>query len=116
MQTAPSVDLPGVSMLSDYSRLSGGTAYADRDLREQLARLSATLVAAGRPVDARAVANVLLAEVNDGESRKALVKWALDWARPSADHVRWYAEAAERGADVESMEPALQAALHHAGS
>ncbi len=85
----------------------------DDRLRRKASTLSAALIAADRLDEAREVARLLLGRLDDGESRKALVRWALDWARPLPDHVRWYAEAAEMGADVESMEPALEAAVHH---
>lgn len=111
-----------VEMVAGMASESGGSAAAvavafafsggdRRDaLREQAASISAALVAAGREAEAVEIGEMLLAQINDGPSRKALVSKALDWARPLPQHVRWYAEAVELGADVADLEPKLEAA------
>jgi thioredoxin 1 len=91
--------------------LGGTRAKGEADLRETAARLSACLIAAGRTDEAVQVGRFLLARCDDGASRKVLIERALEWAHPLAEHVRWYAEALEMGADVESLEPALEAGV-----
>ena len=98
------------TLLRGAMAITGARARGDASLRDSAARLSAALVAAGRDDAAIEVGRFLLAKLDDGASRKALVTRALEWARPLPEHVRWYAEAAEMGSDVESLEPALVAA------
>lgn len=112
IQSMPTGSPAGIAMGVALAA-SGGPAKGLDALREMAASMSATLIAAGRDDEAVEVGTWLIAYADDGASRKALVARAVEWSRPLPQHARWYAEALERGADVESLEPALQAALHH---
>jgi thioredoxin 1 len=111
MVNNPPVDGAAVAAIRVVSAVSGSQGHANEALREQASGISAALIAAGREDEALEVAHLLLGELDDGASRKLLVERALDWAHPLPEHVRWYAEALELGADVTGLEDRLEAAI-----
>lgn len=111
MVTNPPAGGATIATLRVATVVSGAQQKIEQALREQASGISATLIAAGREREALSIARLLLGELDDAESRKALVERALDWAHPLPEHVRWYAEALELGADVEDLQARLEAAV-----
>lgn len=80
-------------------------------LRERLSALYGALLADGRPAEAATVGAKLIATLDDGESRVALVERALDLSseRP-AELEKWLDEAAAKGEDVKALQDRLAVA------
>jgi len=80
-----------------------------QQLQQDLSRFHAAALASGQAEAADAIARMLLDELDDAESRTALVTTAIQAGRAGAQHGTWLDEAEARGADVAALREKLAA-------